>query len=112
MLKRSFFLSSRNFLKPGVSGSVCNPSYSGGRNQEDCGSKPTWANSRETLSRKKLLQKRAGEWLQVEALSSSPSTPKQQQQNFRDTQANHNLNKQNINSSLQNFQIKIQVNIK
>jgi hypothetical protein len=24
---------------------VCNPSYSGGRDQEDCGSKPVWANS-------------------------------------------------------------------
>jgi hypothetical protein len=28
----------------------CNPSYSGGRDQEDSGSKPTWANS-EILSR-------------------------------------------------------------
>jgi hypothetical protein len=24
---------------------TCNPSYSGGRDQEDCGSKPAWANS-------------------------------------------------------------------
>jgi hypothetical protein len=28
---------------PGVH--VCNPSYSGGRNQEDCGLKLAWANS-------------------------------------------------------------------
>jgi hypothetical protein len=32
---------------------ACNPSYSGGIDQEDCSSKPSWANSsRETLSRK------------------------------------------------------------
>jgi hypothetical protein len=24
---------------------ACNPSYPGGRDQEDCGSKPAWANS-------------------------------------------------------------------
>jgi hypothetical protein len=24
---------------------TCNPSYSGGRDQEDCGSKPAWENS-------------------------------------------------------------------
>jgi hypothetical protein len=24
---------------------ACNPSYSGGRDQEDCSSKPAWANS-------------------------------------------------------------------
>jgi hypothetical protein len=26
---------------------ACNPSYSGGRDQEDCGLKPAWANSSE-----------------------------------------------------------------
>jgi hypothetical protein len=25
---------------------TCNPSYSGGRDQEDCGSKPPWANTK------------------------------------------------------------------
>jgi hypothetical protein len=30
-----------------------NPSYSGGRDQEDRSSKPAWANSLETLSQKK-----------------------------------------------------------
>jgi hypothetical protein len=29
----------------GASSHACNPSYSGGRGQEDHGSKPTWANS-------------------------------------------------------------------
>jgi hypothetical protein len=48
----------------GIAGQVapaCNPSYSGGRVQEDPGSKPTWANSFKTLSqKKKKSQKRAG----------------------------------------------------
>jgi hypothetical protein len=35
---------------------TCNPSYSGGRDQEDQGAKPAWANS----SRKNPAQKRAG----------------------------------------------------
>jgi hypothetical protein len=40
---------------------TCNPSYSGGRDQEDCGLKPAWVNSsRETLSRKIPITKRAG----------------------------------------------------
>jgi hypothetical protein len=36
-----------------------NPSYSGGRDQEDRSSKPAWANSSRTLSRKNPSQKRA-----------------------------------------------------
>jgi hypothetical protein len=56
---------------------VCNPSYSGGRNQEDRSSKPTQANS----STRPYLEKpftKIGlvEWLKVKALSSSPSTTK------------------------------------
>jgi hypothetical protein len=43
---------------------ACNPSYSGGRDQEDCGSKPAWANS-ETPSQKYLKQKRAGRVAEV-----------------------------------------------
>jgi hypothetical protein len=39
---------------------TCNPSYSGGRNQEDLGSKPGWVNnSRDPIS-KKPSQKRTG----------------------------------------------------
>jgi hypothetical protein len=30
--------------KPGTVAHTCNPSYSGGRDQEDCSSKPAWAN--------------------------------------------------------------------
>jgi hypothetical protein len=37
-----------------------NSSYSGGRDQEDCGLKPAQANSSETLSQKTLHENRAG----------------------------------------------------
>jgi hypothetical protein len=54
---------------------ACNPSYSGGRDQKDHGSKPAWVNS----SARPYLQKpftNIGlvEWFKVKALSSSPST--------------------------------------
>jgi hypothetical protein len=40
---------------------VYNPSYSGGRDQEDGGSKPAQANSsRDPISKKNLSQKRTG----------------------------------------------------
>jgi hypothetical protein len=53
-----------------------NPSNSGGRDQEDCGSKPAQANSSGDPILKKLFIKKKGllEWLKVWALSSSPST--------------------------------------
>jgi hypothetical protein len=56
---------------------ACNPSYSGGSDQEDLGLKPAQANSSvrpclENTHPKKGL----GEWLKVKALSSSPSTTK------------------------------------
>jgi hypothetical protein len=56
---------------------ACNPSYSGGRDREDCGLKPAQANS----SARPYLEKpftKIGlvEWLKVKALSSSPSTTK------------------------------------
>jgi hypothetical protein len=58
----------------------CNPSYSGGRDQEDYGSKPAWGNSsrdppyleKESITKKEVLVK----WLKVWALSSNPSTVK------------------------------------
>jgi hypothetical protein len=50
----------RNKYKPGTMGHTCNPSYSGGRDQEDHSSEPAWANSlRDTIS-KGPSQKRAG----------------------------------------------------
>jgi hypothetical protein len=40
---------------------ACNPSYSGGRDQEDCSLKPTWANgSRDPILKKTLHKNRAG----------------------------------------------------
>jgi hypothetical protein len=45
-----------------------NPSNSGGRDQEDCGSKPAWANSSQDPILKTPITKmggRAGEWLRV-----------------------------------------------
>jgi hypothetical protein len=53
---------------------TCNTSYSGGRDQQDCSSKPTQANSstrpylEKTITKKWLV-----EWLKVKALSLSPS---------------------------------------
>jgi hypothetical protein len=51
-----------------------NPSYSGGRDQEDQGSKPAQANCymRPYLKNSTGLE----EWLKVKALSSRPSTTK------------------------------------
>jgi hypothetical protein len=50
---------------------ACNPSYSGGRDQEDCGMKPTQANSSARSYLEKTLRKNKGrgggveEWLKV-----------------------------------------------
>jgi hypothetical protein len=55
-----------DFLKNGQQpmAHACNPSYSGGRDQEDCSLKPAWGKSlRDLISKKKKKshhQKRAG----------------------------------------------------
>jgi hypothetical protein len=41
---------------------ACNPSYSGGRDQEGCGLKPTWANSSQDPILKKPITKQMGWW--------------------------------------------------
>jgi hypothetical protein len=51
-------MQNRRNLKSGAR--TCNPSYSGGRDQEDCGSKLAQANSYKTLSQKNPSQERAG----------------------------------------------------
>jgi hypothetical protein len=56
-----------------------NPNYSGGRDQEDFGSKPAWANCSvrpylKEKKKKKNHKKGLVEWLKVKALSSNPST--------------------------------------
>jgi hypothetical protein len=43
---------------------TCNPSYSGGRDQEDHGLKPDWANSpRDPIFKKPITKKGLVEWL-------------------------------------------------
>jgi hypothetical protein len=62
---------------------TCNPSYLGGRDQEDRGSRPAWAKS-ETPSQKQPMQRRAGKMDEVveylpskhEVLSSNSSINK------------------------------------
>jgi hypothetical protein len=45
---------------------TCNPSFSGGRDQEDHGLKPAWANSSKRPYLKKIpSQKQTGEWLKM-----------------------------------------------
>jgi hypothetical protein len=54
-----------------------NPSYSGGRDQEDHGSKLARANSStRPYFEKNLHKKQLVDWLEVKALNSSPSTTK------------------------------------
>jgi hypothetical protein len=51
----------------------CNPSYSGGRDQEDHRSKPVWANSlQDPISEKNTSQKRDGGVAQGEGLEFKP----------------------------------------
>jgi hypothetical protein len=48
-------------LRLGPLTQACNPSYSGGRDQEDCGSRPAWANSSQNpISEISNTHKKAG----------------------------------------------------
>jgi hypothetical protein len=59
---------------------ACNPSYSGGRDWEDCVSKPAPANTlQDSISKKPFTKKRLAEWLKVEAQSSNPRTEKKKE---------------------------------
>jgi hypothetical protein len=65
-------------LWPGTGGSICNPSYSGSRDQEDHGSKPAQANSlTNPISKKPITEKGLVVWLKAKAPSSITSTSKQ-----------------------------------
>jgi hypothetical protein len=55
---------------------TCNPSYSGGSDQEDQSLSQLGQTVHETLSQKNTSQKGLVEWLKVKALSSNPSTTK------------------------------------
>jgi hypothetical protein len=63
---------------------ACNPSYSGGRDQEDCGSKQPRQIVHETLSQKTLHKNRAGRVAQVKALSSNSRTTKKKRKEKKD----------------------------
>jgi hypothetical protein len=68
---------SRNVCCHAPVADTCNPSYSGGRGQEDLISKSPWQMVRETPILKNPSQKIGlVEWLKMKALSSSPSTKK------------------------------------
>jgi hypothetical protein len=54
----------KNLKKPGTMAQACNPSYSGGSDQEDRGSKSRQI-ARKTLSLKNLHQKELVVWLKV-----------------------------------------------
>jgi hypothetical protein len=43
---------------------ACSPSYSGGRDQEDCGKKPAWGKQFRFL-KKTITKKELVEWLKV-----------------------------------------------
>jgi hypothetical protein len=50
-------------LEPGAVAHTCDPSYSGGRDQEDWGSRPVQANSLQDPILKTLSQKGLVEWV-------------------------------------------------
>jgi hypothetical protein len=54
-----------------------NPSYSGGRDREDCGSKPAWGNCLwEPISERSITKIGLVEWIKMKVLSSSPTSAK------------------------------------
>jgi hypothetical protein len=57
-----------------------NPSYSGGRDQEDRGLKPAQANSSKDLISKKLSQKKKGWWSGSRCKLSSSATKKKKKE--------------------------------
>jgi hypothetical protein len=61
---------------------ACNSSYSGGRDQEDRGSKPALGKFVRCYLEKPITKTGLVEWLKVKALSSSPSTVKKKKKPF------------------------------
>jgi hypothetical protein len=67
---------------------TCNPSYSGGRDQEDCGSKSAWANSsRDPISKIPII-KRVGGVAQGEGPEFKSQYCKQNKTNKKNTSSN------------------------
>jgi hypothetical protein len=81
-MDRKYFLSSslsRVAICWGPVAQAYNPSFSGGRDQEDQGSKPAWENSSQNpISKNTHHKKGLAEWLKVWALSANPSTTKKE----------------------------------
>jgi hypothetical protein len=68
--------------EPGLVAHACIPSDSGGRDQEDRGSKSAQANSsKRPYLKTPITKKGVVEWLKVKALNSSPNTANKQTQN-------------------------------
>jgi hypothetical protein len=59
---------------------ACNPSYSGGRDQEFCGSKPAWGNYLQDSILKKTITKRAGGVAQGVGPEFNPSNKKRKKE--------------------------------
>jgi hypothetical protein len=60
---------------------ACKPSYSGGRDQEDQGSKPAWKIvSWDLILKNSFTKTELVEWFNVKALSSSPRTEKKKKE--------------------------------
>jgi hypothetical protein len=57
---------------------ACNPSYSGGRDKKDCGSKPAWQIVLVTLSQKNPSQKRTGGVAQCVGFEFNPQNHKKE----------------------------------
>jgi hypothetical protein len=75
-------LCAANLLVPSVQAHTCNPSYSEGRDQEDCSLKPDylWANSLRDPIWKKKSQKKG--WWSGSRCSSNPRTAKKKKSIF------------------------------
>jgi hypothetical protein len=65
--RKSATIFQKSFGGPGAMAHACNPNHSGGRDQEDHGSKPTQANSLQDPISKKKNHHKIGlvEWLKV-----------------------------------------------
>jgi hypothetical protein len=63
---------------------TCNPSYSGGRDQKDCGLKPAWANSfQDTISKYPITKNWAGGVAQGESPEFKPQYCKKKKKKMR-----------------------------
>jgi hypothetical protein len=90
--KRFYKESLKVTYKLGTSGSHLSPSYSGGRDQEDLGLKPAWANSYMRSYLKKHFTKIGlVEWLKVQALSSNSRTAKKKRERERESNIYKNV---------------------